>query len=133
MLVGTQILAKGHNLPGVTLVGAILADVGLNIPDFRSAERSFQLLCQVSGRAGRGDEKGKVIIQTYQPDHYSIVSASLQDYQRFFDIESQYRKKFVYPPYSKIIKLFYQNTSDAFAEREAIRMVDELKSEQHNW
>lgn len=133
VLVGTQILAKGHNLPGVTLVGAILADVGLNIPDFRSAERSFQLLCQVSGRAGRGDEKGKVIIQTYQPDHYSIVSASLQDYQRFFDIESQYRKKFFYPPYSKIIKLFYQNTSDAFAEREALRMVDELKSEQHNW
>tara|TARA_Y100001970_G_scaffold257661_2_gene336607 strand:- start:52882 stop:55356 length:2475 start_codon:yes stop_codon:yes gene_type:complete len=133
VLVGTQILAKGHNLPGVTLVGAILADVGLNIPDFRSAERSFQLLCQVSGRAGRGDEKGKVIIQTYQPDHYSIVSASLQDYQRFFDIEAQYRKKFVYPPYSKIIKLFYQNTSDAFAEREALRMVDELKSEQHNW
>ena len=133
VLVGTQILAKGHNLPGVTLVGAILADVGLNIPDFRSAERSFQLLCQVSGRAGRGEEKGKVIIQTYQPDHYSIVSASLQDYQRFFDIESQYRKKFVYPPYSKIIKLFYQNTSDAFAEREALRMVDELKSEQHNW
>ena len=133
ILIGTQILAKGHNLPGVTLVGVILADIGLSIPDFRSAERSFQLLCQVSGRAGRGDHEGKVIIQTYQPDHYSIDAAASQDYQQFFEIESDYRKKFLYPPYSKIIKLSCHNVSNVFAEKEANKMFDELKSEQLNW
>lgn len=133
VLIGTQILAKGHHLPGVTLVGVVLADIGLNIPDFRSSERSFQLLCQVAGRAGRGDQKGQVIIQTYQPDHYSITSAASQDYQKFFNIESDYRKKFSYPPYSKMIKLSYHNTSNVLAEKEAIKMVAQLKSEQHNW
>ena len=90
-------------------------------------------MCQVSGRAGRGDHEGKVIIQTYQPDHYSIDSAASQDYQQFFEIESDYRKKFLYPPYSKIIKLSCHNVSNIFAEKEANKMFNELKSEQLNW
>ena len=133
VLIGTQVLAKGHHLPGVTLVGVISADVGLSIPDFRSAERSFQLLCQVSGRSGRGNKKGKVIIQTYQPDHYAITSAAAQDYQKFFDIESEYRKKFAYPPYSKMIKLSCHNTNNIIAEKESIKMSVKLKTAQHHW
>ena len=98
ILIGTQLIAKGHHLPNVTLVGVISADIGLNMPDFRSGEKAFQTLCQVAGRAGRGERPGKVIIQTYQPEHYAVVAASKQDYFSFFDIESTYRKLNSYPP-----------------------------------
>ena len=123
ILIGTQMIAKGHHLPGVTLVGVISADVGLGLPDFRSGERSFQLLCQVAGRSGRGEKPGKVIIQTFQPDHYAITSAATQEYDQFFRIESQYRKNNGYPPYSKMIRLVNQNTNESKALEESKKIT----------
>jgi len=105
ILLGTQMIAKGLDFQGVTLVGVILADYSLNIPDFRSAERTYQLLTQVSGRAGRGDAKGKVIVQTYSPGHYSIVTAKDQLYSDFYKNEIQIRKQFGYPPFSRLLNI----------------------------
>ncbi len=102
ILVGTQMVAKGHDLAGVTLVGVLLADQSLNIPDFRSSERTFQLLTQVAGRAGRRDLPGKVIIQTFNPEHYSITCALAQDYWKFFEKELELRKALGYPPFSRL-------------------------------
>ncbi|MFI5353154.1 MAG: primosomal protein N' [Candidatus Binatales bacterium] len=102
VLVGTQMITKGFDLPGVTLVGVVLADLALNMPDFRSAERTFQLLTQVAGRAGRGDRPGKVLIQTYAPHHYSIRAARDQDYARFIRRELELRRELMYPPYSRM-------------------------------
>jgi primosomal protein N' (replication factor Y) len=98
VLVGTQMIAKGHDFPQVTLVGVISADVGLGLADFRAAERTFQLLTQVAGRAGRGEQAGEAIIQTLFPTHYSIRSATAQDYVGFFDKEIDFRRKMRYPP-----------------------------------
>jgi primosomal protein N' (replication factor Y) len=102
VLVGTQMITKGFDLPGVTLVGVVLADLALNLPDFRSAERTFQLLTQVAGRAGRGQRPGRVLIQTYAPHHYSIKAARDQDYARFMRRELELRKELMYPPYARI-------------------------------
>jgi primosomal protein N' (replication factor Y) len=99
LLVGTQMIAKGHDFPGVTLVGVVSADEALNVPDFRSAERTFQLVTQVLGRAGRGDEPGRVVIQTLAPDHYAIARAVAHDYAGFCAEELQYRKDIGYPPF----------------------------------
>ena len=99
ILLGTQMIAKGLDFPLVTLVGVINADTTLNVPDFRSSERTFQLLCQVSGRAGRSDNPGEVIIQTYNPDHYSIKYAQKHDYLGFYKEEMSIRKKLGYSPY----------------------------------
>lgn len=98
-LVGTQMLAKGHDFPNVTLVGVVSVDAGLALPDFRSAERTFQLITQVAGRAGRGDRPGKVLIQTYHPYHYALRHACAQDYETFFEQELQYRQNHSYPPF----------------------------------
>jgi primosomal protein N' (replication factor Y) len=98
VLVGTQMIAKGHDFPAVTLVGVVSADVGLGLADFRAAERTFQLLTQVAGRAGRGDARGEAIVQTLHPSHYSIQHACRQDYVAFFTDESRYRKAMRYPP-----------------------------------
>ena len=103
ILVGTQMIAKGLDFPKVTLVGVINADASLNVPDFRSSERTFQLLCQVSGRAGRADLKGEVIIQTYNKDHYSILYSKYHDYISFYKEEMKIRKKLNYSPYYYII------------------------------
>ncbi len=105
ILIGTQMAAKGHDVPSVTLVGVLLADVSLNLPDFRAAERTFQLLTQVAGRAGRGQEPGRVIIQTYMPEHYSIRCAAQHDFDRFAAYELRYRKRLGYPPFTKMVNI----------------------------
>lgn len=133
ILVGTQLIAKGHHIPTVTLVGVVSADIGLGVPDFRTGERTFQLLCQVAGRAGRGEKPGRVIIQTHQPDHYAIAAAATQDYTSFFEIESSYRKRYIYPPFSKLIRLVYHHTNNATSERRANDLVESINSEQGKW
>ena len=100
LLVGTQMIAKGHDIHGVTLVGVVGADYALGLPDFRAAERVFQLLTQVSGRAGRGELPGKVLVQTYHPDHYAVKFAAQHDYPGFVAKEMQYRRSLQYPPFS---------------------------------
>jgi primosomal protein N' (replication factor Y) len=95
-------IAKGHDIPNVTLVGIISADVGLSLPDFRSAERTFQLLTQAGGRAGRGQTPGIVLIQTINPDHYAIRCAAAQDYQAFYTKEIEFRRLMTYPPYAAL-------------------------------
>jgi primosomal protein N' (replication factor Y) len=105
ILVGTQMIAKGHDFPGVTLVGVISADTSLNIPDFRAAERTFQLLTQVSGRGGRGAIPGRVIIQTFNPHHYAITRAKDHDYLSFYEDELALRHTLAYPPFSRLINL----------------------------
>ncbi len=105
ILVGTQMITKGHDVVGVTLVGALLADLSLNLPDFRSGERTFQLLSQVAGRSGRGDDPGTVIIQTYAPDHYAIQHLIHHDYKGFFAAEMEFRRALNYPPFSRLVCL----------------------------
>src|SRR5205085_11171149 len=100
ILVGTQMLAKGHDFQRVTLVGVISADSSLRLPDFRAAERTFQLLTQVAGRAGRGTRPGRVILQTYSPDHYAIQKAAAQDYEEFYEKELRFRRVMHYPPFT---------------------------------
>ncbi len=105
ILVGTQMVAKGHDFPGITLVGVVCADLTLNFPDFRAGERTFQLLAQVAGRAGRGDRPGKVILQTYNPQHFSILAAKHQDFRAFFNQEIGFRKALGYPPFTRMIAI----------------------------
>jgi primosomal protein N' (replication factor Y) len=103
ILVGTQMVTKGHDFPGVTLVGVLCADTGLNLPDFRASERTFQLLAQVAGRAGRGDRPGRVIVQTYRPQAHAVTAAAAHDYGLFFGVESQTRAELGYPPHGRLI------------------------------
>jgi primosomal protein N' (replication factor Y) len=105
ILVGTQMITKGHDFPGITLVGVISADMALNLPDFRAAERTFQIITQVSGRGGRGDLPGRVFIQTFNPEHYAIRCAKAQDYGKFYDQELPLRRALSYPPFSRIVNL----------------------------
>jgi primosomal protein N' (replication factor Y) len=105
VLVGTQMIAKGHDFQGVTLVGVISADVGLGLADFRAAERTFQLLTQVAGRAGRGDRPGEAIVQTLFPDHYSVRLATEQQYAAFFEKELAYRRAMRYPPMTAMVNV----------------------------
>jgi len=122
VLIGTQMIAKGLDLPQVTLAGVISADTGLNFPDFRSSERTFQLLCQVAGRAGRGVKAGKVIIQTYSPDNYTIEAAARHDYPGFYYKEIDYRRRYNYPPFSQLVRLVYSHTNEELCRREAERV-----------
>ena len=110
ILVGTQMLAKGHDFQRVTLVGVISADSGLSLPDFRAAERTFQLLTQVAGRAGRGDLPGRVLIQTYYPEHYAIQDAVRQDYASFFERELHFRRMMAYPPFVSLANVIVRDT-----------------------
>ena len=127
VIVGTQMIAKGLHLPGVTLVGVVLADVGLGIPDYRSGERTFQLLCQVAGRSGREHESGRVIFQTYQPENYAIRAAQAQDYELFYIAEMRYRREQRNPPYSRLIRLLYSHTNISTAESRARELADTLR------
>jgi primosomal protein N' (replication factor Y) len=103
ILVGTQMVTKGHDFPGVTLVGVLCADVGLNLPDFRASERTFQLLAQVAGRAGRGDRPGRVLIQTYRPGAPAVTAAAAHDYEKFYAAEVEERRERSYPPHGRLI------------------------------
>jgi primosomal protein N' (replication factor Y) len=105
MLVGTQMIAKGHDFPNVTLVCVVSVDAGLGMPDFRAAERAFQLLTQVAGRAGRGERAGRVLIQTFHPHHYALRHACAQDYEGFYAEEIGYRKNLSYPPFVALASL----------------------------
>ena len=111
ILVGTQMLAKGHDFQRVTLVGVISADSSLSLPDFRAAERTFQLLTQVAGRAGRGDLPGRVLIQTFYPEHYAIQDAVRQDYAAFFEREMHFRRMMQYPPFASLANVIVRDTS----------------------
>ncbi len=122
ILIGTQMIAKGLDLPLVTLVGVINADTGLNLPDFRAGERTFQLIAQVAGRGGRGTLGGQVVIQTYSPEHYVIQAAAKQDYAPFYDREIAYRRQLHNPPFTRLASLVYSHTNDTLCQREAERM-----------
>ncbi|REJ78017.1 MAG: primosomal protein N' [Acidobacteria bacterium] len=119
MLTGTQMLAKGHDFPNVTLVGVVSVDTGLALPDFRSAERTFQLLTQVAGRAGRGDRPGRVLIQTFYPDHYAIKYAREQDYEAFFQHELKYRRRLGYPPFTAVASILVKHAEIQTAAKHA--------------
>lgn len=129
VLIGTQMLAKGLDLPLVTLVGVVLADVGLNMPDYRAAERTFQVLTQVAGRAGRSPLGGKVILQTFHPDHYVIQSAAGHSYKDFYQKELAYRRQLAYPPYTQLVRLEYRHRDPLIAEQQANQLVAQL----HTW
>jgi primosomal protein N' (replication factor Y) len=126
ILVGTQMLAKGIDFPFVTLVGVILADVGLGLPDFRATERTFQLLTQVAGRAGRSPLGGKVIFQTYQPDDYPIRMAAKHDFSAFYQHELTYRSNLHYPPFTRLIRLEFRHQNPAEAQANAQKMAEKL-------
>ncbi|HXH70690.1 MAG TPA: primosomal protein N', partial [Pyrinomonadaceae bacterium] len=115
MLVGTQMLAKGHDFPNVTLVGVISVDAGLALPDFRSAEKTFQLLTQVAGRAGRGDLQGRVLIQTFHPEHYALRHANTQSYEDFYAEEIRFRKNLNYPPFVALASVLVKHSNYNYA------------------
>ena len=119
VLIGTQMVTKGHDVPGVTLVGVLLADVALNMPDFRAGERAFQLLTQVAGRAGRGDRRGRVLIQTFRPAHHSLVAAAAHDYASFAPNELAHRKEVAYPPFARLVVLRLEGVAADVTERAA--------------
>ena len=122
VLVGTQMIAKGLHLPNVTLVGVVLADVGMNLPDYRAGERTFQLLCQVAGRAGRGDAPGRVVIQTYNPEHYAVEAAAAQDYMEMYRREIDNRRELRQPPFCDLVNMVYTHTSPDQCQKEAERL-----------
>jgi primosomal protein N' (replication factor Y) len=122
ILVGTQMIAKGHDIPNVTLVGVVLADIGLSMPDFRAGERSFQLLTQAAGRAGRGNTPGRVIVQTLNPDHYAVRYAAVQDYEDFYKKEVDFRKWLRYPPFAALANVLVR----AEKQEEALRLATDL-------
>jgi primosomal protein N' (replication factor Y) len=128
ILIGTQMLAKGLDLPLVTLVGIILAEVGLNLPDYRAAERTFQVLTQVAGRAGRSPLGGRVIMQTYTPENYAIQAASRQDYASFYAQELKLRQELAYPPFTRLVKMEYRNADNERAEVTAQQMAENLRT-----
>jgi primosomal protein N' (replication factor Y) len=127
VLVGTQMIAKGHDFPKVTLVGVIDADVGLGLPDFRSAERTFALLTQVAGRAGRADLPGEVLLQTHNPSHYAIEFAQNQDYDAFFDREMEFRRTMGYPPHDAMINILFRGKVEDEVAKNARSIARRLK------
>ncbi len=128
ILLGTQMIAKGLDFPGVALVGVVSADVGLNLPDFRSGERTFQLLTQVAGRTGRGRERGKVVVQTFLPEHYTVALARAQDYRPFFEREIEERRVvgLGYPPFSRLVSIVVRGREESDVIRAASRLASFL-------
>jgi primosomal protein N' (replication factor Y) len=129
ILVGTQMIAKGHDFPRVTLVGVIDADVGLGLPDFRAAERTFQLLTQVAGRAGRADLAGEVILQSHWPDHYALTFACAQDYPAFYEREIEFRRTMGYPPVGALLNLVVRARDAVAGAKEAEALGRRLREQ----
>jgi primosomal protein N' (replication factor Y) len=127
VLVGTQMITKGHDIPGVTLVGVLLADQSLNFPDFRAAERTFQLLTQVAGRAGRGERPGRVIVQTLQPQHYSLQYAAHHDYRGFAELELAHRRETSYPPFTRLVLIRCEGDSAEASQRIATTVAAQAR------
>jgi len=127
VLVGTQMIAKGLDLPGVTLVGVVSADIALFLPDFRAAERAFQLLTQVAGRAGRGEAPGRVLVQTFNPDHFCIQAASRHDYAAFVQAELIARERYGYPPLRRFVKCVYEHRDRYTAQIEATALAERVE------
>ena len=127
VLVGTQMIVKGHDFPNVTLVGVLAADISLYASDYRASERTFQLLTQAVGRAGRGDKAGEAVIQTYVPDHYSIQTAARQDYEGFYSQEILYRRMLGYPPAAFLLGIYLSGPEEAFLLEQAERLGDIIR------
>jgi primosomal protein N' (replication factor Y) len=130
ILIGTQMIAKGLDIPLVTLVGVVSADVALRLPDFRAGERTFQLLEQVAGRAGRGPKGGRVIIQTYSPDHPAIEAAAAHDYHAMYGNEVALRRRLGYPPFGRLVRMTYSHTGAGYSQEQAALMVQRLRKKQ---
>ncbi len=126
VLVGTQMIAKGLDFPNVTLVGVVAADLSLHVPDYRSVERTFQLITQVAGRAGRAEYPGKVVLQTYDPDHYGIQLSAKQDYRAFYFMEEKQRRRGLYPPFTVLARLLVSSKSEAAAQEAALALEAKL-------
>jgi primosomal protein N' (replication factor Y) len=126
LLVGTQMLAKGHDFPNVTLVGVVSVDAGLALPDFRAAERTFQLITQVAGRAGRGDRAGQVLVQTYHPNHYALRHACAQDYDGFYKEEIRHRQNHAYPPFVALGSLLVHGRDQSHVRADAVALRKEM-------
>jgi primosomal protein N' (replication factor Y) len=124
-------LAKGLDLPLVTLVGAVLADVGLNLPDYRAPERAFQILTQVAGRAGRSPLGGQVILQTFQPEHYVIQAVRQHSYRQYYQQELEYRRQLGYPPFTRLVRLEYRDPDEDKARQAAGLIAEKLKTWLH--
>jgi len=119
ILIGTQMIAKGHDFPDIALIGILAADTALHLPDFRASERTFQLLTQMAGRGGRGDTPGRVIIQTFNPEHYVMKHVQRYDYESFYGEEIAYRQSLRYPPFSRLLCIHVASTENKRAEEEA--------------
>ncbi len=132
ILIGTQMIAKGHDFPDVTLVGVVNADIGLSLPSYRSSERVFQLITQAVGRSGRSDKKGEAVIQTYNPTHYAITMAARQDYELFYRKEMELRKLQAYPPYTYIASVTVSSRSEDLTIDTVYRIIDKLNDELKN-
>jgi primosomal protein N' (replication factor Y) len=129
ILIGTQMIAFGLHLPNVNLVGIVLADLGLTIPNFRAGEKVFQLITQVAGRAGREKGGGEVIIQTYNPDNYAIKSAAAHDYKGFYNQEIAIRKSLNYPPFSRLIKITVSDSNNKLCMEKARQICEKLEKQ----
>ncbi len=133
ILIGTQMVTKGHDYPNITMVGVISADISLNLPDFRAAERTFQLITQVAGRAGRGDVPGTVVIQTFSPDHYAIHAAAAHDMNGFYEEETRFRKELGYPPFARLISIKIKGNSEAGTAKAAEKLGRISDEELREW
>lgn len=128
VLIGTQMIAKGLDFPRVTLVGVVAADATLNLPDYRSPERTFELLVQVAGRAGRAEQKGLVVVQTYSPDNYAVEAAARQDFRAFFETEFSRRRRGLYPPFTLLTRLLVEAPDEALAQKTAEALASEMEA-----
>jgi primosomal protein N' (replication factor Y) len=133
VIVGTQMISKGHHFPRISLVGVLLADQALSVPDFRAAERTFVLITQVAGRAGREGGPGRVIVQTYDPDHHAIQAALAHDPRQFYEQELEERKALGYPPFMRLLSLRLESARESAAKQAARHLAQNLDMAKAHW